>query len=223
MSEVYVLDFDYTLADTGDMVYELYAAAEEVDPALREKLVDYNNKRMLDGADRAMFQPEMALGDKTAEVLEAFSQLIGKNVKKYIPEDAERLLKNIAGLGKTAIILTFCGDEAWQRVKIDAVLQALGYNLPVIYTTEKVKSRVLKAAWSEKDQVYRFEIETDDGIVEVVAESLVGIGDELTDFEGYEQLKNARGYYKNADQPAPDALPDGIVHIRSLDETRLAA
>jgi hypothetical protein len=222
MSELLVLDFDRTLADTDDMVYELYGAAEEVEEGLGQKLLDYNNHRLAAGENRKMFQPELILGDKTEEVFEVFSRIVAEDGKEYIHEDAERLLKNIAELGKAAIILTF-GDKIWQKAKVDATLRASGYNLPVVYTEEKIKSKVLSAAWSEEDQVYRFEIETDDGIVEVVADSLVGIGDELADFVGYENLKNAKGFYKNKNQPAPDALPDNVTPIQLLDETGLAA
>jgi hypothetical protein len=222
MSEVYVLDFDGTLANIDNMVYELFAAAEEIEDGLGQKLMAYNNERMKDGDDRAMFQPELVLKEKTAEVFEVFARLMAESGKEYMPADAERLLKNIAELGKTAIVLTF-GDKIWQKAKVDAVLRVKGYDIPVMYTEEKIKSKVLSAAWSKVDQEYQFKIETDDGIITVSATDLVGIGDELTDFEGYDKLKNARGYYKTKVQPAPGALPGNVVPIPSLDETDLAA
>jgi hypothetical protein len=116
-------------------------------------------------------------------------------------------------LGKAVVILTF-GDPDWQKAKVDAVLGGKGYGLPVVYTEEKIKSEVLSQAWSVENQEYKLGMKT--------ASSIVGVGDELADFTGYERLSNARGYLKKDMGDKQYILPDNVVNIHSLDEINLS-
>ncbi|MDR3125750.1 MAG: haloacid dehalogenase-like hydrolase [Candidatus Nomurabacteria bacterium] len=212
MSEMLVLDFDKTLADTDGLFDVLCETAEQVEAGLGLELFEYNANRMAAGDQREMFRPDVVLGDRAVEVFATFSALVAGSDKEYIFEDAERLLKKVKDLGRAAVILTF-GDEAWQRAKIEAILGSAGYDLPVVYTEEKIKSKVLEGAWSEERQVYELN--------SVSAGGIVGVGDERSDFVGYENLPNARGYIKNRRQLSD--LPENVQSIGSLDEIELSA
>jgi hypothetical protein len=168
---------------------------------------------MAGGEAREMFRPSLVLGDKEQQVLAVFENLVAADEENYIDKDAERFLNKIQELGKTAVILTF-GDPNWQRAKVNAILGASGYDLPVVYTEEKIKSKVLRAAWSEKEQAYKLGSAT--------AENIVGVGDEQADFVGYEELANAKGYLKNAKHSKLSVPADNVVHVRSLDEIELS-
>jgi FMN phosphatase YigB (HAD superfamily) len=213
MSELLVLDFDRTLADTDDLFGELCEAADEIEPGLGQKLIEYNEKRLADGDNREMFRPGLVLGDRKAEVFEAFSRIVAEEDKEYIFEDARRLLDKIKKLGKQAVILTF-GDPDWQKAKVEAILKAEGYDFPVIYTEEKIKPKVIALFWSEEEQAYK--------VGPYTASSITSVGDEPSDFEGSEDLPNADWYWINRSGKEQKNKADNVFDIRLLDEIELS-
>ena len=212
MSELYVLDFDRTLADTDDMFDKLCEAAEQVDPALKQKLIKYNEERLSQGDERPMFHPGSVFGDQKAEVYKAFVQNTSEEEREYIYEDAKRLLNKVKKLGKMAVVLTF-GDPEWQEAKVKATLGVEEFDLPVVYTEKKIKSKTIDS-WREKDDTYK--------IGSYKADQVVGVGDEISDFIDYDNLPNARGYLVDPHDKKKDQLPNNVEKIKSLDEVVLS-
>jgi hypothetical protein len=196
------------------MFDELCKAAKQVEPDLRQELIDYNTERTSHGSNREMFRPGVVLKENKEEVFKTFVDNVSSSDKKHIYPDAERLLKRKEELGAAAVLLTF-GDQEWQRAKIDATLVVEGYNLPVIYTEDREKSNTILKAWSDENQEYDFGSET--------APRIIGIGDEHTDFTKYENLPNAKGYrIVRKEKSEPVMLSENVVEIHSLDEIVLS-
>lgn len=212
MSELYVLDFDRTLADTDNMFDKLCDAAGQIDPDLKQELINYNENRFSQGNERSMFHPGNVLGDKKTEVFQTFIDNISKEEKEYIYEDAKRFLDKINKLSKSAIILTF-GDSEWQKAKVDATLGDDELDIPVIYTEEKIKSKIIDS-W-HNNNFYK--------IGPHEATQIVGVGDEISDFIDYENLPNSKGYLIDPhNKKEVDMLPDNVKKIKSLDEVTLS-
>ena len=214
MSELYVLDFDRTLADTDDMFDKLCEVTEQIDPELKQELIDYNNERTAKGDERPMFRPGDVLGDRKTEVFRAFIDSISEEEREYIYEDAKRFLEKIKKLGKAAVILTF-GDSEWQRAKIDATLGSSELDLPVKITEEKIKSKTIKDFFNEETGQYEFGSQK--------ADKIIGVGDRLTDVEGYDDLPNAKGHVLDPHDRIDDPLPSNSSKIKSFDELDVAA
>jgi len=210
---LYVLDFDKTLLDTSSMLEELYDAAEQTDLELKNKLVEYNTERLSLGRERPMFQPTDVLGDSKDEVFEKMTQNISQSEKEFIYPDAKRLIEKIQNLGGMAVILTF-GNRHWQEAKTKSVFTKEGYDLPIIYTDKKIKSKTILENLDYENGIYRM------GSHE--SKKIVGVGDEITDFFGYEVLPNAEGYLIDRHDKKNDTLPNNVRKINSLDQVELS-
>jgi phosphoglycolate phosphatase-like HAD superfamily hydrolase len=184
---MFVFDFDRFIADTDGSLDVLIRAANDVSEpgeALGDVLSEYDKERMKAGDKRAPFEPTKVLGDKGSLAYERYKQLIAESKEDFFYDDVKEVLDSVHEADLPVTILSFAVDKPFQRAKIEAMLDKLGYRIAYQITPEKVKAIALLGSQDE-DGYYH--------IANHVAKNIIGGGDEKADFLLYDTLSNAIG------------------------------
>lgn len=213
-NEFYIVDFDWTLADTDKLNEVFFEIVEQYHAISRDEIVKAREdvQRTGDSFDTAGYVRDRLYDeDRGEEWADLEKRYIHESrALNYLMPGAAELLEWLAAHGKRYGILTY-GNPLWQRLK----LTAAGFNhVRHIITEQKEKGKFVRS-WQRHDGSFRIP----DALGGGSAESIVMIDDKAVSFDRFPPAPSQGYWVLNPEHellPQQGTVPANVTRYKDL-------
>lgn len=213
-SEFYIVDFDWTLANTDKLNEVFFEIVEQYHAIARDEIVKAREdvQRTGDSFDTAGYVRDRlhdeGRGEEWADLEKRY--IHESRALNYLMPGAAELLEWLAANGKRYGILTY-GNPLWQRLK----LTAAGFNhVPHIIMEQKEKGKFV-ASWRQGDGSFRIP----DALGRGSADRIIMIDDKAISFDQFPP-ESAQGFWildpEHELRPQQGTVPTNVVRYKNL-------
>ncbi len=213
-NEFYIVDFDWTLADTDKLNEVFFEIVEQYHAISRNEIVKAREdvQRTGDSFDTAGYVRDRLYdegrGEEWADLEKRY--IHESRALNYLMPGAAELLEWLAAHGKRYGILTY-GNPLWQRLK----LTAAGFNhVRHIITEQKEKGKFVHS-WQRHDESFRIP----DALGGGSAESIVMIDDKAVSFDHFPSEPSHGYWVLNPEHellPQQGTVPANVTRYKNL-------